>query len=108
VRKIDPDMDSEHFNIPTLYTTDHIIQQSEDQLTSLRLRIAGARGYVAMMKHTRDMNMPEPTAKRLSLRDRLVRDYYSIVEGGYTVAFYIAIAFCALILLVGVYSWVRD
>ena len=83
MRRMDPSIDRDKFSIPTLYTTDHIIQQSEEQLTSLSLRIAGARGYVAMMKHTKDMNMPEPTAKRLSLRERLVRDYHRIVEGGY-------------------------
>ena len=105
---MDPSIDRDKFSIPTLYTTDHIIQQSEERLTSLSLRIAGARGYVAMMKHTKDMNMPEPTAKRLSLRERLVRDYYRIVEHGYTVAFYIGLGVCVIILAVSVYSMVRD
>lgn len=102
MRRIEPDLDRDAF-VPTLYRTEHHIEQSEEQISRLIDQIAAARGHVYSMKN-RDSSTPPAPATPLSLRQKIVRDYHRIADTGWTVMFYIALAFCAVILAVGIYS----
>lgn len=105
--RMNPDIDSDE-NIPTLYTTEHLIKRSRAQQEALTRRIESMRVYVATMKQRQMNRSNQPKPKAASLRERLVRHYRQIVESGYNVAFYVYVGVCALILLVGAYLMLRD